>query len=106
MPKEKIQDESGCVAQVTWSHDQYVQVATLSANPKEFVEWCREIVARADALKARPNDAHPETPHISDPTRLFDSESMGMFWTPRRSQINDLIRALRRSRDQAFGRDE
>jgi len=29
-----------------------------------------------------------------------------MFWSPNRYQINQLIRYLRRARDQAFGADE
>mgnify|MGYP001606997136 CR=1 FL=1 len=89
MPKERISDESGILAQVVWSHDQYVQVATLSSKPKEFVAWCKEIAERG-----------PET------TNPHGIESMGMFWSPNRYQINELIRVLRRARDQAFGRDE
>ena len=104
MPKEKINDESGVLAQVIWSHDQYVQVATLHTDPASFIAWCRDLVARVDEAKAANRGA--DLPHISDPTRSFDSESMGMFWTPNRHQINELIRALRRARDQAYGRDE
>ncbi|MFZ0789743.1 MAG: hypothetical protein WAM94_08985 [Chromatiaceae bacterium] len=104
MPKEKIRDESGVLAQIAWSHDQYVQVATLHTDPPTFIAWCRDLVARVDEAKAAHTAA--SVPHLSDPERLFDSESMGMFWTPNRYQINELIRVLRRARDQAFGRDE
>lgn len=97
MPKERIKDESGILAQVVWSHDQYVQVATLSTNPKEFVEWCRGIVHDYDAHEAavaKKQDSY------------FVDSSLGMFWSPNRHQINELIRVLRRARDQALGRDE
>jgi hypothetical protein len=97
MPKEKLQDESGILAQVVWSHDQYVQIATLSTNPKDFVLWCRNIVEQYDAHEAA---------QAKGKDSYFADESLGMFWSPNRYQINDLIRHLRRARDQAFGRDE
>jgi hypothetical protein len=87
MPRESIHDESGVEAQVVFSHDQYVQVAVLSTNPKEFVEWARMLVEEYDAK----GELH---------------QHLGMFWTPKRGQINDLIRNLRRARDYAFGKDE
>jgi hypothetical protein len=97
MPKEKLTDDSGVVAQVVWSHDQYVQAATLSTNPKEFVEWCRNIVEQYDAHEAA---------LAKGKDTYFAEESLGMFWTPNRHQINQLIRHLRRARDQAYGADE
>ena len=97
MPKEKIKDESGIVAQVVWSHDQYLQVASLSTDPKEFVAWCRIIVADYDAHEAA---------QANGKDSYFATESLGMFWSPNRYQINELIRVLRRARDQAYGRDE
>ena len=97
MPKEKIKDESGILAQVVWSHDQYLQVATLSTNPKEFVEWCRGVVEQYDTHEARLAEKKDS---------YFAVESLGMFWSPNRYQINELIRVLRRARDQAYGRDE
>jgi hypothetical protein len=98
MPKEKLTDESGIMAQVVWSHDQYVQVATLSVNPKEFVQWCRNIVERHEAHEAALADGRD--------SHFAEGESLGMFWSPNRYQINQLIRYLRRARDQAFGADE
>ena len=100
MPRETVRDQSGVAAQVVWSPDQHVQLATLSTNPKEFVEWCRLLVERADAAKAE------RTPHLSDPAQLVSDESLGMFWTPDRYQVNQLIRHLRRARNSAFGADE
>lgn len=102
MPKEAVQDQSGCVATVTWSANQHVQLATLSTNPAEFIAWCRMLVEDYDkAVKA----AH--LPHL---TGTYDSQvvgtSMGMFWTPDRHQVNQLIRNLRRARNAAFGADE
>jgi hypothetical protein len=96
MPRETVRDQSGVAAQVVWSPDQHVQLATLSTNPKEFVEWCRLLVERADAAKA----------NWGDPAQLTDVGSLGMFWTPDRYQINALIRHLRRARNAAFGADE
>jgi hypothetical protein len=104
MPKETVRDRSGCAATVTWSQDQHVQLATLSTNPKEFVEWCRLLVQNADEIKAAGSGR--ETPHISTPARLVSDESLGMFWTPDRYQVNQLIRHLRRARNAAFGADE
>lgn len=108
MPKEKIRDESGVLAQVAWSHDQYVQVATLHTDPAPFIEWCRQLVTDYDRAAAvgPVTSILPGPPHITDSGRLFSHESLGMFWTPNRYQINELIRVLRRARDQAFGRDE
>ena len=103
MPKETVRDQSGCAATITWSPDQHVQLATLSTNPAEFIAWCRHLVEDYDkAVKA---DA--ELPHL---TGTYDSmvvgTSMGMFWTPDRYQVNQLIRHLRRARNAAFGADE
>lgn len=100
MPRETVRDQSGVAAQVVWSQDRHVQLATLSTNPKEFIEWCRLLVERADAAKSA------TIPHISDPAQLVDENSLGMFWTPDRQQINALIRHLRRARNAAFGADE
>lgn len=97
VPKEKIKDESGIVAQVVWSHDQYVQIATLSTNPKEFVEWCRNIVEQYEAHEAA---------QAKGKDSYFAVESLGMFWSPDRYQINQFIRHIRRARDQAYGKDE
>jgi len=105
MPKEKIRDESGVLTQVAWSHDQYVEIATLHTDPPAFIAWCRMLVDEYDRAKADAGGV-PPVPHISDPGRLFSGESMGMYWSPNRYQINELIRVLRRARDQAFGRDE
>lgn len=97
MPKEKLRDESGILAQVVWSHDQYVQVATLGTDPATFIEWCRN--------KVEEYDAH-EAAQTKGTESYFGAESLGMFWSPNRYQINQLIRVLRRARDQAFGADE
>lgn len=114
MPKETIYDENKhtCL-EVRWSPDQYVQVATLSNNPKEFVEWCRNLVQGYDIeaakLKGKDQFVDPrklEMPHVSDPTQLLTVASLGMFWTPGRDELNRLIRVVRRARNAAFGADE
>lgn len=105
MPKEKISDQYGSsVAQVTWSQDRHVQLATLSTNPKEFAAWCRDIADRFEADEVM--EKSKRVPHITDPGRLFEVDSMGMFWTPDRHEVNQLIRVLRRARNAAFGADE
>lgn len=111
MPRESFADRSGFTAEVSWS-DNHLQLATLSNDQDSFVAWCREIVESHDkaraALKSTP--PHPLTggdvQHISDPNRLISVGSMGMFWTPERHNVQDLIKALRRARDRVWGADE
>ena len=105
MPKETVRDQSGCAATVTWSPDQHVQLATLSTNPAEFIAWCRHLVEEYDkAVKVK---ADSGLPHLAE---TYDTQvagiQMGMFWTPDRYQVNQLIRHLRRARNAAFGADE
>ena len=103
MPRETVRDQSGIAAQVVWSPDQHVQLATLSTNPREFIAWCRQLVEDYD--KAAKNDA--ELPHLTGTAdAMVLGSSMGMFWTPDRYQVNQLIRHLRRARNAAFGVDE
>lgn len=104
MPKERLLDEfAGCIAEVTWAPERHVQLATLHTDVDTFVAWCRGIVAEADALK---RNEGTNVPHVSDVGRLSDGTSMGVFWTPNRHQINQLIRNLRRARNAAYGADE
>ena len=113
MPREAFPDRSGCIAEVSWG-DHHLQVATLSTNPDQFVEWCRMIVERADARKASeknpeeviPSDWESRIPHIADNGRLLDGSSLGMFWSPERWEVQQLIKALRRARDRVWGADE
>lgn len=101
MPREAFLDESGIVAEVTFG-EHHLQLATLHTDPATFVAWCRQIVEEHDKHKA----AASSTPRNSTDTRLFNGDSMGMFWSPTRPQVNELIRALRRGRDRVWGADE
>lgn len=112
MPKEVIHDNYGAaVAQVSWSPDQDLQLATLSKNPNEFIAWCRDLVERADreaveiAQAQLPPGAVPKVAQRAAAFSVAD-ESLGIFWTPDRQEVNQLIRVLRRARNSAYGADE
>ena len=100
MPRETIRDkESSTVAEVTWGVDQYVQLATLSTDLSTFIAWCRELVDRYDKVtKAEKNPGSVEDTVLG--------HGLGMYWSPGRREINELIRILRRARNSAFGADE
>ena len=110
MPKEQLLGEfGGSIAEVSWGPEQYVQLATLNVDAETFIAWCRGIVEEADkAADAERRGITFETkiPHVSDPGRLTSGTSMGMYWSPNRHQINQLIRILRRARNAAYGADE
>lgn len=111
MPKERLLDEYGSAfAQVTWSPEQHVQLAVLNSNSETFIAWCRGIVEEADKVTAELENAKRRgitiEPRAYEPGHLSDGTSMGMFWTPNRYQINQLIRVLRRARNAAYGADE
>lgn len=97
MPKETVygsQDPWGedypavSVVQVTWSRE------------AEYAQIVSKAVHRADHSDIDPPGEHKECCGDSI------SYTKGMYVTLDRRGINDLIRNLRRARDQAFGRDE
>jgi hypothetical protein len=90
MPRERIVSEnSGLDVEVSWGREGgYVQVATTCPDLDRAVTVAKEIVE----FKA----AHP------DETLL----TTGYHADLDRARINELIRTLRKARDQAFGRDE
>lgn len=114
MPRESITDQyGGTRAEIVWSADQYVQVATLSNSPAEFFAWCRNLVEAWDKFVLEAKASNPEfdplkvkVAHVSDKHQILDVASLGMFWSPDRQEINQLIRVLRRARNAAFGADE
>lgn len=94
MPKETIHGShlpwgedhpAVSVVQVLWSRNDHVQVVTRAQH-------------RADG-----SDVAPPGEEREDGERLFTD---GMYVDLDRRGINDLIRNLRRARDQAFGKDE
>ncbi len=91
MPKERIQSTTAPEFDVTvaWGRDTNVQVATAANDAdKRLREWTEV----ADGAETQPGTSF----------RLFDGWHVDLT----RQQVNDLIRVLRRARDQAFGRDE
>lgn len=86
---------------VCWGRDsEYVQVASLETvqdpdNPYRRLQNCLgERYTIVDSGKSDSDQGY---------SRHFDGWYMTL---ETRSQVNDLIRTLRRARDQAFGRDE
>jgi hypothetical protein len=94
MPKETIYaehtpygEESSAVSvvEVSWSREaEHVQLVTKCVDRSTLEPY-----------------AGPETENLRE-----IPFTAGMYLSLRRSTINDLIRHLRRARDQAFGRDE
>lgn len=85
MPKEVIHDRlqysgdypsQGCIAEIRWSRE------------AEYVQVATTLVEIADHM--------PVTKEVSG----------GWYLNLDRTGINDMIRFLRRARDQAFGKDE
>lgn len=97
MPKERIQSctTSQFDVIVAWNRDGTVQVATTASDADERLRNWTESSPAGSPL------AQPETqPGTS--FRHFGGWHVDLG----RQQINELIRVLRRARDQAFGRDE
>lgn len=108
MPKEVIYTDRGypaygtpdepeaeCVIEVSWSKEaSHVQMATKVVRPSDHAPFVHETFL--EYLEPLPED------------QLHGVLSMmsGMYATLDRDSINNIIRVLRRARDQAFGRDE
>lgn len=92
MPKEIVYGESFCMAADGESGE--------ITQPVAVVRWNREgdvqLVTREHAHEVPPIEEH-------DP---WIPATYGYHVTLDRTSINELIRHLRRARDQAFGRDE
>ncbi len=91
MPKERIQSTTVAEFDVTvaWGRDTHVQIATVANDADTRL---REWAEHADGAETQPGSSF----------RMFDGWHVDLT----RPQVNDLIRVLRRARDQAFGRDE
>lgn len=80
MPRETFypasNDEPDCRVEVRWSKERFLQVGTT----KHFVDPCADVSSQ----------------------EWWEGQWVDLD----RQTINDLIRVLRRARDQAFGRDE
>jgi len=108
MPKEVIYADRGypaygttdapeaeSVIEVSWSKEaSHVQIATRCVRSSDHAPFVHE--SFLDYLKPLPEDE-----------RLGVLSMMaGLYATLDRESINNIIRVLRRARDQAFGRDE
>lgn len=98
MPKERITSEVVPMFDVTvaWSRGGTVQVATVAADGDERLRsWSEETGAvepGGERAASRPGTSF----------KLFGGWHVDLD----RHRVNELIRVLRRARDQAFGRDE
>lgn len=122
MPKETVYGEDvpaltsdgepkRAVVDVQWHRDQaYVQVATHVYDQKPLVvRGTREELEAARLVMTEsigPPDAGSSTGVNADLAVTLDGARTGFFVQLDRQGINQLIRNLRRARDQAFGRDE
>lgn len=77
------------IIEVRWSRD------------KDFVEIGSRIVHMADHTDYVPTEEERPSMGTSEGRAI-----RGLYMSLERSEINSLIRNLRRARDQAFGRDE
>ncbi len=96
MPKEKVYDSSEMFDfEVGWSKEgQNVQLGILTHNGCSIKDW---LAGRSEI----------GSPSVDDPSKMSVLPSFESLWgTLDRSQINRLIRALRKARDEAYGRDE
>lgn len=98
MPKERIPAATLTPFDVivSWSRDGTVQVATTAADAGERLSrWTEEV----------PSGSPTDGPTKTEPGSRFDYFD-GWHVDLDRQRVNELIRILRRARDQAFGRDE
>jgi len=108
MPKETIHSDHGRSVAVGWSpNTNYVVVTTRHATVEDEITdlvllWAREgfIDDRVACEVRRAIAVHAE----SAPGAVSYAGTEAAICD--RRQLNDLIRALRRARDAAFGRDE
>lgn len=128
MPRERIQDTNNPTFEIIvgWGKDTgYVQVAT------EVSDWLGRMETFYNPAGTVPDRSTPlvftntgfsyttttavtaaatSTPPITTitfpPAGMKPAPTLGWYVNLDRHQINDLIRILRRARDQAFGRDE
>lgn len=91
MPKERIQSTTAGEFDivVAWGRDTHVQVATTANDADSRLRGWTESV---DGVEAPAGSSFT----------MFDGWHVDLT----RQQVNDLIRVLRKARDQAYGRDE
>lgn len=100
MPRERITsvDTPQFDVSVSWNKDGVVQVVTTASDADERLRNWTEIESGVVQFDNAPtSQTKPGTSFA-----LFDGWHVNLD----RQQVNELIRVLRRARDQAFGRDE
>ena len=113
MPRERIQqglDPKTFDVMVAWNKDvgNYVEIATTAADANDRLKAWTELLSNEDGALVPQGEQTEENPsgcNASEPGtsfRFFD----GWHVFLNRSQVNDLIRTLRRARNAAFGVDE
>lgn len=108
MPREKLIDSVNDTFElvVAWGRDaQYLQVAT------EVADWQSRPGAFYDPVVPDLNTTTTTAPSpnitwLATPPGMSPVAKQGWYVNLNRYQVNELIRILRRARDQAFGRDE
>lgn len=108
MPKELIHGDRSSPAYGTPDAPEAWSVIEVGwSREAEYVQFATKTIDASDG-----SDYHPRLEPLEveiGETVLLEAEgirSSGVYLQMTRSSINDLIRVLRRARDQAFGRDE
>ena len=116
MPRETVHDQAGMYdVKVGWSRAGYVQVGVETHGGTSIATMLTETDQSEPALPPpHPDDDQPKAT-IGNPAPSMVSvgqtpgglaEFTGLWGTLDRNGCNDLIRLLRKARDQAFGKDE
>lgn len=102
--------EAWSVIEVGWSREaEYVQFATKiidAVDGSDFHPRLEPIEMTEEILAWGQKPGQGETIMVGELLEAEGIRSSGVYLQMTRSSINDLIRVLRRARDQAFGRDE
>jgi hypothetical protein len=98
MPKEKIYDVSELFdITVGWAHDRSVQIGIETHDGRSIADWLA-------GQEPHVPPSHPSAEGLPAGSKLpsFDS----LWASLDRGGINRLIKALRKARDDAYGKDE
>lgn len=117
MPKEKIYDAAMMFdVQVGWEVDREVQVSVLTHTGQPlgtlYTTQQSGLIASAHRAPCEAGEHCGESAHCppasprEDPNSPDPGQWSGLYSTLDRAGINRLIRALRKARDAAYGRDE
>lgn len=104
MPKEKVWDDVGLFdIEVGWSGTgEYVQVGIITHDGRSLADWLNETSKKPVIVKMPDGTTRDISPPPTEAMASFNS----LWSTLSRSQINRLIRVLRKARDDSYGKDE